>query len=500
MSPATTGVRALRSANAGLAAGMVAGLAMVAFQVAARAIWGVPSIPELAAIRFAHTDSRVVFGTMLAAQVLVGGGLGAIYGGVSARRPARVAREWMRALAFGLAVWLSSAAILAPTLTKGTLPASASLLGTGLVAHLIYGMTLGMLYAHLVRSSLKMVDYSGRRAFLLQLGAWSLLAVAAACGVRSPATGPPPQAKSGVVPTPGAPLATEITPNDEFFRVSKNDVDPVVDASNWSLQVTGLVEEPLSLSYEDLKAMPSVEEFVTVECIGNIVGGGLIGNARWKGVPLRSILERARLKPGVRDVSFDAADGYTDGISLSRALSDEVIVAYEMNGAPLPDSHGFPARLLVPPLYGYKSVKWLTGIEAVDRDFMGYWERRGRTDHPVIKTMSKFVRPASDSVLPEAPLVLAGVAFSGGRGIAGVEVSSDGGKTWTPAQRISRPPSPYTWVSWETGFAPQAAGRVILTVRATDGQGVVQTSAVKSVYPDGATGRHSIRLDFRDES
>ena len=499
MSPATRGVPAIRPAIAGLAAGLVAGLAMVAFQVAMRAVWGATSVPELAAVRIAPADSRIVFGAMLAVQVLAGGGLGTIYGGVAARRPAGVARECMRALALALTVWLGITAILAPALSEGAFPASTSLLGSVLAVHLIYGLTLGKLYFHLVRSRPKMQEASGRRAFLLQLGAWSLLAIAAACGVRSPAAGPTPEAKPRVVPTPGAPLPTEITPNEEFFRVSKNATDPVVDASQWSLQVTGLVEEPFELSYEDLKAIPSVDEFVTLECVGNIVGGDLIGNARWKGVPLRAILERARLKPGVRDVTFGAADGYTESISLSRALSDEVMVAYKMNDAPLPESHGFPARLLVPPLYGYKSVKWLTNIEAVDFDFKGFWEHRGRTDHPVIKTMSKFVKPDSGSVLSAAPIVLAGVAFSGDRGIARVEVSSDGGRTWTPAQRISKPLSPYTWVNWEASFAPQVSGRVILTVRATDGQDVVQTSMVKFVYPDGATGHHRIELEFRDE-
>jgi DMSO/TMAO reductase YedYZ molybdopterin-dependent catalytic subunit len=492
----STKVPSIGPATAGLAAGLVAGLAMVAFQVAGRAIWGVPGVFELALVRANPVESKVLLGALLASQVLAAGGLGAAYGVFAARRPAGPLREWVAATALALAIWLGGVVLLAPSGLSG----SASPLGVGLAAHLIYGLTLGKLFSRLIRPSAQLRYASGRRAFLLQFAAWSLLAVAAACGVRPPAAGSPSETNPGVAPDSGPPLATETTPNSEFFRVSKNEADPVVEPSGWSLQVAGLVEEPLALSYEDLKAMPSVEQFTTLECVGNIVGGELIGNARWRGVPLRVILERARLKPGVRDVSFRAADGYTDGVSLSRALSDEVMVAYEMNGEPLPDSHGFPARLLVPPLYGYKSVKWLTGIEAVDHDFMGFWERRGRTDHPVIKTMSKFVRPESGSVLPIEPVVLAGVAFSGGRGIVAVEVSSDSGKTWTPVRRISTPPSPYTWVSWEAGYEPQATRRATLTVRATDGQGVVQTSTVKSVYPDGATGRHSIRLEFRDEA
>jgi DMSO/TMAO reductase YedYZ molybdopterin-dependent catalytic subunit len=468
---------------------------MVAFQAAGHTIWGVAGVFELALVRANPAESQVVLGALLVSQVLAGGGLGAAYGVLAARRPVGFWQEWMRAPALALAIWLGGVVLLAPS----GFSASASPLGVGLAAHLIYGLTLGRLYSRLARRSVQAQDASGRRAFLLQLGAWSLLAIAAACGVRPPAAGSPADAGPGLAPAPGPPLATETTPNSEFFRVSKNEADPVIESSRWSLQVAGLVEEPFELSYEDLKAMPSVEQFITLECVGNIVGGELIGNARWRGVPLRVILERARLKSGVRDVSFRAADGYTDGVSMDRALSDEVMVAYEMNGEPLMHSHGFPARLLVPPLYGYKSVKWLTGIVAVDQDFKGYWARRGRSDHPVIKTMSKFVRPESGSVLPIEPVGLAGVAFSGGRGIVGVEISSDGGRTWTPVRRISTPPSPYTWVSWEAGYEPQATGRATLTVRATDSQGEVQTSTVKSVYPDGATGRHSITLEFRDE-
>ena len=164
------------------------------------------------------------------------------------------------------------------------------------------------------------------------------------------------------------------------------------------MEITGLVDNPVTLTYDDLKGALPVEEYVTLECIGNVVGGDLIGNARWKGVRLSALLEEAQLGPDVVDISFEAADGFTNAVSRGRAMSGDVLVVYEMNGQPLPAEHGFPSRIVIPGLYGYKSVKWLTKIEPVDHDFLGYWETRGRTDNPIIKTMSKIVTPMPGSI------------------------------------------------------------------------------------------------------
>jgi hypothetical protein len=157
-------------------------------------------------------------------------------------------------------------------------------------------------------------------------------------------------------------LALELTPTEDFYEVSKNAFDPQVAAGEWRLEVAGLVETPLSLSYEDLKALPSIEEYATLACISNYVGGDLIGNALWRGVRLREILQMAGLKEGAVDLLLKASDDYTDSIPIDRAMADHTILVYEMNGAPLTPSHGFPARLLVPGIYGMKNVKWLTRI------------------------------------------------------------------------------------------------------------------------------------------
>ncbi len=332
-----------------------------------------------------------------------------------------------------------------------------------------------------------------RRRFLAGAAGLGALAAAGALGVPILLRGLRRENAGLARPGPNG-LATEVTPNSLFYVVSKNDADPVVKVDDWRLEVAGFVGNPFTLSYEDLRAMPSVEEYVTLECVGNVVGGDLIGNAKWRGARLSAILEEAGLAPDAIDVTFESADGFTNGISVGRAMSGEPMVVYEMNGEALPNEHGFPARLVVPGLFGYKSVKWLTKIAPVDHDFLGYWERRGRTDNPIIKTMSKIARPEPGSEYPVGPLTVAGVAFSGDRGISNVELSVDGERTWAQVDRLSEPLSPFTWVSWDTAVEPTGPGPMTLSARATDGKGALQTPIESGVYPDGATGYHRVRV------
>ena len=177
------------------------------------------------------------------------------------------------------------------------------------------------------------------------------------------------------------------------------------------------------------------------------------------------------------------------------AIRDEVIVAFEMNGEPLPHEHGFPARLIVPGFFGLKHVKWLTAIEPVDHDFRGFWQERGWTDVPYVKTFSRFDIPQNRSeVSAGGSVMVGGVAFAGDRGIKAVEVSADGGRTWIPADSIGEPLSPFTWVIWTREFRVPDVGPLTLTVRATDVDGSVQTNKRVDSLPDGATGRQSIEL------
>jgi DMSO/TMAO reductase YedYZ molybdopterin-dependent catalytic subunit len=297
---------------------------------------------------------------------------------------------------------------------------------------------------------------------------------------------------------PGMP--DEVTPNAAFYVVSKNIADPMSDASvmtdpsvageDWRLEVGGLVERPLSLSYAELRALPAVEQHYTLCCISNVVGGQLIGNALWRGVPLRTVLDLAGAKPGARKVVFRAADDYSDSVPWDVASRASNLVAWEMNGETLPREHGFPARLLVPNRFGIKNLKWLTRIELVDHDYKGYWQQRFWSDDAVVRTMSRIDVPAKDVLLPAGSVVVGGIAFAGDRGIARVELSADDGVSWQPA--ALRPAlSPYSWVLWTAAWRP-SAGRHTLRVRAIDGTGEIQTSAEAGPLPNGATGHHAV--------
>lgn len=281
-------------------------------------------------------------------------------------------------------------------------------------------------------------------------------------------------------------LALEVTPVSDFYEVSKNPFDPQVDAVRWRLEVGGLVEKPLSLSYDEIRSLPAVEQYATLECIDNKVGGDLIGNALWRGVRLREIIEMAGLKQGVIDIVLRASDDYSDSIPLDRAIADGTILVYEMNGEPLTPSHGFPLRLIVPGIYGMKNVKWIKRIEARDYDFKGYWQARGWDDRAEYKTMSRIDLPDGDIT---GTATVAGIAFAGDRGVLKVEVSTDGGKTWEDA-RIKPALSPYSWVLWHKEWTPAGKGKHTLIVRATDGQGITQTSEYSPAAPSGTSGHH----------
>lgn len=292
-------------------------------------------------------------------------------------------------------------------------------------------------------------------------------------------------------------LPPELTPNEQFYVVSKNPpgFDPTVDAAQWALRLMGLVAAPLRLTYEELKAMPATEQVQTLECISNEVGGDLISTARWKGVRLRDVLQRAGgLHPTAFKVVFRCADGYKESLPIADAMHPATLLAYEMNGEPLPAKHGFPVRLLVPGLYGMKNPKWITTIEAVDYDLQGYWEASGWSDEAVVKTMSEFTGVPRSAPLGEVGL--GGVAYAGDRGITNVEYSADDGRTWHPAETKAAL-APFTWVLWAALWRPTKPGEYMLKVRARDGAGVLQIAERSNPLPDGASGYHSIRVRVR---
>ena len=488
---------------------------MVLAALAIRFVWGVSSITELAADWFtlalpgravdwlletlSVSAKPLLFAGLAVAQVAVAAIAGAGYARWATLRPASPVTEFLRALAFGVAAWLVSLVTLVPTFGGGVfatnvLGSPVTFVFSTLASFLVYGTFLGYMFA-VVGQPGAVQEPGSRRAFLKRAAVLGALAVAGVYGVRWLFNQAGENMSASSTHRVRGVLSSEVTPNDQFYTVSKNFIDPDVRLSQWSLAIDGLVDNPTVLEFEEIRAMPAVEKYVTLECISNIVGGDLISNALWKGVRLKTLLDKAQIAPEAQDVALWASDGYSESISIDKLMQDEVLVVYEMNGQPLPRSHGFPVRLIVPGYFGLKSVKWLTRIEPVDINFTGYWQGRGWTDVPIVKTMSRIDTPAPSARVPLAPLEVGGIAFAGTRGIRSVEIRTDD-TGWRPVERISAPLGESTWVIWTTMMEPQEAGRVKLYVRATDREGNVQTEERTATIPTGATGHHSIDLAF----
>ena len=308
---------------------------------------------------------------------------------------------------------------------------------------------------------------------------------------------------------PGVQKITPIRPRDEFYQVSKNLIDPMIVRDSWRLDIVGQVENPQVYSFADIAAMPAVEQETTLLCISYGIGSGLCSNAIWKGVPLPRLLAQVKPKPNVTTVLFRAADGYYETFRFEKAMEPTTLVAYEMNGEPLPQGHGFPLRLIVPGLYGEKNPKWLTRIELLDeadarlhrRHGCGFYKQQGWGRlGDVIPTHSRFDAPKVAGDRFAQPFILGktaelrGMAFGGDRGISKVEISTDDGETWEEAE-ISYPGTRISWSLWRYEWTPKEVGKSQLVVRATDGDGKLQISEYRDQVPDGATGLHHVRAN-----
>jgi DMSO/TMAO reductase YedYZ molybdopterin-dependent catalytic subunit len=290
--------------------------------------------------------------------------------------------------------------------------------------------------------------------------------------------------------------APAITPVANFYVVSKNVVDPSVDASSWSLKVGGLVDNPLRMTLDELKSRPVTSEYVTLECISNNVGGELMSTGLFAGVSLQSLIAEAKPRGDATWVTFQAVDGYTESLQLAAVTgSPEILVAHTLDGAPLPSQHGFPARMLIPGHYGMKGPKWLQSITLGTSETRGYWEQQGWDHNALVKTTSRIDSPRDGDIVRIGAIQVAGVAFAGTRGIGKVEYSTDGGSTWNQAQ-LDTPLSKLTWTLWRANWTPGSEGAYKLAVRATDGEGAAQTPKGAPSYPDGASGYHTISINI----
>ncbi|MDG4763750.1 molybdopterin-dependent oxidoreductase [Solwaraspora sp. WMMD406] len=298
---------------------------------------------------------------------------------------------------------------------------------------------------------------------------------------------------SGVDPqVPG--LSRYVTANSDFYRIDTALVVPRIDPDQWQLRIHGRVATEITVSYADLLGMDLVERYVTLACVSNEVGGDLIGNARWLGVPVRELLTAAGPLPGADQVVGRSADGWTCGTPTEALLDGrDALLAVGMNGEPLPVEHGFPVRMVMPGLYGYVSAcKWITELELTSfADFDAYWVPRGWSAQGPIKTQSRIDTPRQRAELAAGTVPVAGVAWAQHRGISAVEVRVDDGP-WQSAT-LAPAVSDDTWVQWVWQW-PATPGEHVLTVRATDATGETQPEQRQSVAPDGATGWHTIRV------
>ena len=493
-------------------AGIVAGgVALGATELLAGLVPGAPSVvleigAFLISLQPAGAKQIVVdlFGTADKLALNVAIVLGALVIAAVLGLLARYHRSWTTAGFAGIAV-LGLFASLRDPLVDGLLSLVAAVLGVAMAYNV-----LGWLLRLATPSGVAEMPNWDRRRFLgSSIGVAALALVGGGVGrmlLNSRAEAAPTAASIspavdpvGALPA-GAELAVAgitplVVPNNNFYRIDTSLLTPRLDASTWTLSVDGMVDHPFSITYAELLAMEMHEEYVTIACVSNEVGGDLVGNALWKGVRLRTLLDRAGVQARATQIVGHSFDDWTAGFPTAW-LDDpnrEALVAVAMNGDPLPAEHGFPARLIVPGLYGYVSAtKWLTKIGLTTLEaFNGYWVPLGWAKEAPILTQSRIDLPQSNQSVKAGQVPVAGVAWAPDRGVARVEVQVDD-QPWAAAE-LSAPLSDATWVQWLYRWSA-TPGTHVVSVRATDGTGEVQTDQVTRPAPDGARGHHTISV------
>lgn len=464
-----------------------------------------PWLKDFAVSTFGTADKAV----LLTGAALITAGLAVLAGLLTRRRPRQA--EW---LVLGLGALASLAAVTRPD--SGPLWVAPGIVAaiTGVFALRLLAGRLDVADVVAARPSASAqpgATRAARRSVLLAgAAAVGVGAVGAVAGrllgsrfrdvaasreaVRLPlAADPEPALPAGV--EVGVPGVTPFrVPNADFYRIDTALVVPRVTTGDWKLRIHGMVDREVTLDWEQLVGSPLVERDVTLMCVSNEVGGDLVGNATWLGLPLKGLLEQAGPHPDADMVLSSSADGWTCSTPLE-VLTDgrDALLAIGMNGAPLPVEHGFPVRMVVPGLYGFVSAtKWVVDLKVTrfDRD-EGYWTSRGWSERAPVKTQSRIDVPAAGGTVKPGPVAVAGVAWAQHRGIDAVEVRVDGG-AWQPA-RLGAEASVDTWRQWV--FQWQATpGEHELEVRATDRTGTPQTGDRAAPAPDGATGWDRVRV------
>jgi DMSO/TMAO reductase YedYZ molybdopterin-dependent catalytic subunit len=308
----------------------------------------------------------------------------------------------------------------------------------------------------------------------------------------------PPPPEDASIDAPGMPKL--ITPARYFYLIDTALTSPRIDVNTWKLSVKGAVDNPVELSYKDLLGMNTREADITLCCVSNEVGGGLVSNGRWTGVLLSDVLAEAgvsrdKITRSNTQLVGRSVDGFTTGFRTEIALDGrEALVAFGLNGSELPLKHGYPVRLVVPGLYGYVSAtKWITEIELTDWDFDAYWIQRTWAKEGPIKTQSRIDTVENGERLSAGKVPIGGVAWAPQRGIERVEVSTDGGETWNDARLAAKLDVVDTWRQYVYDW-DASPGEYTLQVRATDGTGETQTAKIAPPHPSGATGYHTINV------
>jgi len=362
----------------------------------------------------------------------------------------------------------------------------------------LYGRIYQTLWNKLEEDEAVQID---RRRFLIRLGGVTAVITVAGASLgmffnrQKPASDEPwsathalPNADAKVQPAPGT--RPEFTPVADHYRIDINTTPPQIDEMTWRLRINGLVEQPLELTLEKLRAYPPTNQFITLECISNPVGGDLISTQRWTGVSLQKLLPDLRLKPEATHLKITSADGFFETVSLETIKNDErIMFTYAWDGLPLPATHGFPLRIYIPDRYGMKQPKWIESVEAIDEREAGYWVVRGWDRKAQMKSTSVIDTIAVDSVITTADgqklIPVGGIAYAGARGISRVGVQLDNGD-WHAAE-LRTPLSSTTWVIWRYNL-PFQEGERRLTVRCFEGTGTTQIATPEDSYPSGATG------------